>query len=60
MGIEGTIKRNWVLIDTSDVVTHVFYNPLREFYDIEGLYFDSPRIDIGLTGELKNPGVVKK
>ena len=60
MGIEGTIKRNWILIDTSDVVTHIFYNPLREFYDIEGLYFDSPRINIDIPGELKNSRSVKK
>ena len=60
LGIEGTIKRNWVLIDTSDVITHIFYNPLREFYDIEGLYIDSPRIDIDLSGEIKDSSSIKK
>ena len=60
LGIEGTTKKNWVLIDTSDVITHIFYNPLREFYDIEGLFIDSPRIDIDLPGELKNSGSIKK
>ncbi|MGI9553713.1 MAG: ribosome silencing factor [Thermodesulfobacteriota bacterium] len=59
-GIEGTIKRSWILIDTSDVITHIFYKPLREFYDIEGLYIDSPRIDIDLPGELKDSGSIKK
>ncbi|MGI9534938.1 MAG: ribosome silencing factor [Thermodesulfobacteriota bacterium] len=59
-GIEGTIKRNWILIDTSDVITHIFYKPLREFYDIEGLYIDSPRIDIDLSGELKDSSSIKK
>ena len=60
LGIEGTIKKNWVLIDTSDVITHIFYNPLREFYDIEGLYIDSPRIDIDLSGEIKDSSSIKK
>ena len=47
--IEGTQLRKWILIDTYDVVTHVFYEPLREFYDLEGLYIDSPRIDSEFT-----------
>lgn len=46
ISVEGRIKNNWVLIDASDVIIHIFYLPLREFYDIEGLYIDSPRIDI--------------
>ena len=53
IGIEGTIKRNWILIDTSDVITHIFYNPMREFYDLEGLFIDSPRIDTDAQSELK-------
>lgn len=46
ISVEGRIKNNWVLIDASDVIVHIFYLPLREFYDIEGLYIDSPRINI--------------
>ena len=53
IGIEGIIKRNWILIDTSDVITHIFYNPMREFYDLEGLYIDSPKIDTDSQSELK-------
>lgn len=49
IGMEGRIKKNWVLIDASDVIVHIFYLPLREFYDIEGLYVDSPRVNIDLS-----------
>lgn len=46
LGIEGTQKMNWILIDAANVVTHILYGPLREFYDLEGLYIDSPRIGL--------------
>jgi len=46
LGIEGTQKMNWILIDAANVVIHILYGPLREFYDLEGLYIDSPRIGL--------------
>ena len=44
--IEGYTQGKWVLIDTSDVVTHIFYKDLRDFYDLEGLWIDSNKISI--------------
>jgi ribosome-associated protein len=52
IGIEGYTEGKWVLIDALDVVVHVFYEPLRKFYDLEGLWIDSPRIGIPFVGEL--------
>jgi len=46
IGIEGYTDGNWVLIDSVDVVVHVFYEPLRMFYDLEGLWIDCPRIKL--------------
>jgi ribosome-associated protein len=46
IGIEGYPECNWVLIDTIDVVIHVFYEPTRRFYDLEGLWIDAPRIKL--------------
>lgn len=51
IGIEGYTEGKWVLIDALDVVVHVFYEPLRKFYDLEGLWIDSPRIGIPFVEE---------
>ncbi len=42
LGIEGARTGQWVLMDYGDVVVHVFYEPVREFYDIERLWSDAP------------------
>ena len=43
-GSEGEQEGNWVLMDYGDVVIHIFYQPIREFYDLEGLWIEAPRI----------------
>ena len=43
---EGLAEGLWVLLDYEDVVVHIFYRDVREFYDLEGLWHDVPRIDI--------------
>jgi ribosome-associated protein len=35
---EGMQRGHWVLMDFSDVVVHIFYEPVREFYDLDGLW----------------------
>ena len=42
---EGVREQQWTLIDYGDVVVHVFLDSVREFYEIERLYMDAPRID---------------
>jgi len=41
---EGLQEAMWVLLDFDDVVVHIFYQDQREFYDLEGLWHDAPRI----------------
>ncbi len=48
IGIEGYADGNWVLVDSADVVIHVFYEPYRKFYDIESLWSDAPRVKLSL------------
>jgi ribosome-associated protein len=43
-GLEGLQEAHWVLMDYGDVVIHIFYHPVREFYDLEGLWVEAPRI----------------
>ena len=43
---EGLAEGLWVLLDYEDVVVHIFYRDVREFYDLEGLWHDAPRIDL--------------
>lgn len=43
--VEGARERQWVLIDYGDVIVHVFLSEIREFYEIERLYNDVPKID---------------
>jgi ribosome-associated protein len=46
LGQEGRSEGKWVLMDYEDVVIHIFLEPLREFYDLEGLWMDARRIDL--------------
>ena len=51
LGIEGFNEGNWILLDYGDVVIHVFYQPFREFYDLERLWADARRIELGQETE---------
>jgi len=41
--IEGKTEALWVLIDYSDVIAHIFYEKMRDFYNIERLWRDAPK-----------------
>ena len=50
LNVEGTKEGHWVLLDYGHVIIHVFYEPIREFYDLEGLWVDAKQI---MTPSLK-------
>lgn len=50
LGIEGMNEGRWVLIDYGDVMVHVFQEPVRQFYDLDGLWRDA--LEVPLPEEL--------
>lgn len=46
LGMEGVQYGQWILMDYGDIVIHIFYDPVREFYDIERLWSEAPKMMI--------------
>jgi len=42
---EGEHENKWVLLDFFDVVVHVFAPEERDYYDLERLWADAPRLE---------------
>lgn len=42
--LEGLENGNWVLLDYGSVIIHVFHRDIREFYGLERLWGDAPRL----------------
>lgn len=46
LSTEGIREGHWALIDYGDVIAHIFLEPVREFYNLEGLWPEAPRIEV--------------
>ena len=42
--VEGLGDSQWILLDYGDLVVHVFLDETREYYDLERLWSDAPRV----------------
>lgn len=44
LSVEGKSEGQWVLMDYGDIIIHIFYETVREFYDLEGLWRDAKKV----------------
>jgi ribosome-associated protein len=48
--IEGNQLNRWILMDYGDVIVHIFLEHIREFYRLENLWGQRPRINLPAKG----------
>ena len=44
LSVEGKSEGHWILMDYGHVIIHIFYETVREFYDLEGLWRDAEKV----------------
>ncbi len=45
IGIEGEDEGGWILLDYGSVVVHIFTTEVRQYYQLERLWKDAPRLE---------------
>lgn len=49
MNMEGSDDSRWIVLDYGTVVVHLFDEETRQFYGLEALWADCPRLDLSET-----------
>ncbi|HEX4086436.1 MAG TPA: ribosome silencing factor [Chthoniobacteraceae bacterium] len=47
--VDGYPMSQWIVIDYSDVVVHIFHTQKRDFYSLEDLWSDAPRLELPVS-----------
>ena len=50
---EGFETGRWILLETDDIIVHIFHKDERVIYDLESLWFDNNSLDVEQYG-IKN------
>ncbi len=46
LGTEGVKEGRWALLDYGDIIVHIFTEPMRSYYDLEGLWVDAKIVEL--------------
>ena len=52
IGVDGLAEHLWDLLDYDDFLIHIFYHPVRKHYDLESMWNDAPRVELGLPADI--------
>lgn len=55
IGIEGAREGQWILMDYGDIIVHIFYEPVRLFYDLESLWSEAEKVHPALDQAVSCP-----
>jgi len=51
ISVDGSAESQWIVMDFSGVVVHLFHEAKRSFYSLEDLWNDAPRLDLPVSPE---------
>lgn len=54
LSVEGLEDGRWVLLDYGNVIIHVFYEPVRAEFNLEGLWADAQELPLPPTASSQN------
>ena len=46
LAVEGVNEGRWILLDYGDVMVHVFHEPVRDYYDLDGLWREALEVPV--------------
>ena len=44
--VEGEAEGKWIVMDYGDVLVHIFHEPVRRYYDLDGLWHMAPLVEL--------------